>query len=124
AAPQLRPAAQRPRLGSLAPRPRAGTRRRKPQERLRRPGVGFSTPAPSIDQVSTKKPLSPFHEGEIPVVRIAATEERVLNVPASPESVYAFFSRPETLCQAMASVERCERLPDDRVRWVLAEKVD
>ena len=24
----------------------------------------------------------------------------------------------------MASVERCERLPDNQVRWVLEEKVD
>lgn len=56
--------------------------------------------------------------------RIAATEERVLTVQASPETVYAFFSSPEQLGQAMASVERCERLPGDRVRWVLAEKVD
>jgi uncharacterized membrane protein len=58
------------------------------------------------------------------VVRIAATEERVLIVPASPETVYAFFSSPEQLGKAMNSVERCERLPDGTVRWVLAEKVD
>jgi uncharacterized membrane protein len=58
------------------------------------------------------------------MVRIAATEQRVLNVAASPEEVYAFFSSPETLARAMDSVERCERLPDNRVRWVLAEKVD
>jgi uncharacterized membrane protein len=58
------------------------------------------------------------------MVRIAATEERVLSVPASPEQVYAFFSRPEELARAMGSVERCERLPMNRVRWVLAEKVD
>ena len=58
------------------------------------------------------------------MVRIAATEERVLNVPASPESVYAFFSRPEALSEAMGSVERCERLEGNRVRWLLEEKVD
>jgi uncharacterized membrane protein len=58
------------------------------------------------------------------VVRIAATEERVLTVQASPETVYAFFSSPEKLSQAMASVERCERLPGNTVRWVLEEKVD
>jgi uncharacterized membrane protein len=58
------------------------------------------------------------------MVKIAATEERVLRVQASPERVYAFFSRPEELSQAMASVERCERLPGNRVRWVLDEKVD
>lgn len=58
------------------------------------------------------------------MVRIAATEERVLDVAASPAQVYAFFSRPEALGQAMASVERCERLEGNRVRWVLAEKVD
>jgi uncharacterized membrane protein len=58
------------------------------------------------------------------MVRIAATEERVLRVQASPERVYAFFSRPEELSQAMASVERCERLPESRVHWVLEEKVD
>jgi uncharacterized membrane protein len=58
------------------------------------------------------------------MVRIAATEERVFQVQASPECVYAFFSRPEELSQAMASVERCERLPGNRVRWVLEEKVD
>ncbi len=58
------------------------------------------------------------------MVRIAATEERVLNVPASPETVYAFFSRPEALSEAMGSVERCERLEGNRVRWLLEEKVD
>src|SRR3954454_5936517 len=58
------------------------------------------------------------------MVRIAATEERVLTVQASPEAVYAFFSRPEALSAVMASVERCERLPGNHVRWVLQEKVD
>lgn len=58
------------------------------------------------------------------MVRIAATEERVLTVQASPETVYAFFSRPEALSAVMTSVERCERLPDNQVRWVLEEKAD
>jgi uncharacterized membrane protein len=58
------------------------------------------------------------------MVRIAASEERVLRVTATPQSVYAFFSNPEELCGAMASVERCERLTENRVRWVLEEKVD
>jgi uncharacterized membrane protein len=58
------------------------------------------------------------------MVRIAATEERMLTVEASPETVYDFFSQAEKLSQAMASVERCERLPGNRVRWVLREKVD
>lgn len=55
---------------------------------------------------------------------ISATEECVLTVTANPEEVYAFFSRPERLSQAMDSVERCEMLPGNRVRWVLQEKVD
>lgn len=55
---------------------------------------------------------------------ISATEEVTLTVKASAEEVYAFFSRPELLCQAMDAVERCEVLPDNRVRWVLHEKVD
>jgi uncharacterized membrane protein len=58
------------------------------------------------------------------VVRIAATEERVLTVQASPATVYAFFSSPQELSRAMASVERCELLPGNTVRWVLEEKVD
>jgi uncharacterized membrane protein len=58
------------------------------------------------------------------MVRIAATEERVFTVEASPETVYDFFSQAEKLSQAMASVERCELLPGNRVRWVLQEKVD
>src|SRR4051794_6193326 len=58
------------------------------------------------------------------MVRIAATEERMLTVPASPETVYAFFSSPEKIGQAMGSVQRCELLPDNAVRWVLEEKVD
>src|SRR4051794_35520985 len=52
------------------------------------------------------------------------TAEQTLTVPADPATAYAFFSRPERLSQAMGSVERCEMLPDRRVRWVLAEKVD
>ena len=58
------------------------------------------------------------------MVRIAATEERVLTVQASPATVYSFFSSPEELCRAMTSVERCELLPGNTVRWLLAEKVD
>lgn len=58
------------------------------------------------------------------MARISASEEQVLRVQAGPERVYAFFSQPEELSRAMTSVERCERLPDGRVRWVLAEKVD
>jgi uncharacterized membrane protein len=58
------------------------------------------------------------------MARIAASEERILTVPASPETVYAFFSRPEEIRTVMASVERCERLPDNTVHWVLEEKVD
>src|SRR4051794_6801899 len=58
------------------------------------------------------------------MVRIAATEERVFTVQASPETVYAFFSLPESLGEVMGSVERCERLPGNNVRWVLEEKVD
>jgi uncharacterized membrane protein len=58
------------------------------------------------------------------MVRIAATEERVLMVDASPAKVYDFFSRPELLGQVMAAVEHCERLPANQVRWVLKEKVD
>jgi uncharacterized membrane protein len=58
------------------------------------------------------------------VVRIAATEERVLTVQASPATVYAFFSSPQELSRSMASVERCEQLPGNTVRWVLEEKVD
>jgi uncharacterized membrane protein len=58
------------------------------------------------------------------MVRITAMEEQVLTVKASPERVYAFFSRPEQLSQAMASIEHCELLPGGKVRWVLEEKVD
>jgi uncharacterized membrane protein len=58
------------------------------------------------------------------MVRIAATEERVFTVEAGPETVYDFFSQAEKLSRVMASVERCERLPGNRVRWVLQEKVD
>jgi uncharacterized membrane protein len=60
----------------------------------------------------------------MPMFKISATEEQVLTVTANPEAVYAFFSEPERLSQAMASVERCETLPDRKVRWVLEEKVD
>ena len=56
--------------------------------------------------------------------KICATEEQVLTVTADPEAVYTFFSRPERLSRAMASVERCELLPENKVHWVLEEKVD
>lgn len=55
---------------------------------------------------------------------IAATEETVLTVKASPSEAYAFFSQPEQFSQAMDCVERCEVLPDKQVRWVFQEKVD
>jgi uncharacterized membrane protein len=58
------------------------------------------------------------------VAFISATEEIVLAVKASPAEVYAFFSQPELLSQAMDAVERCEPLADNKVRWVLQEKVD
>lgn len=56
--------------------------------------------------------------------KISATEEHIFAVPADPEEVYAFFSEPQRLSRAMASVELCELLPDRKVRWVLEEKVD
>lgn len=56
--------------------------------------------------------------------KISAIEEQTLTVAAAPEAVYAFFSRPESLSQAMASVERWEILPGNRVHWVLEEKAD
>jgi uncharacterized membrane protein len=55
---------------------------------------------------------------------IAATEEQMLTVTAAPDQVYAFFAQPRNLCDALGSVERCDVLPDGRVHWVLAEKVD
>jgi uncharacterized membrane protein len=55
---------------------------------------------------------------------ISATEEQVLTVAAGPDEVYAFFSQPEQLGEALGSVERCEIQPEGRVRWVLAEQVD
>jgi carbon monoxide dehydrogenase subunit G len=58
------------------------------------------------------------------MAQIAATEEQVFNVPASPERVYAFFTALDQLRAATPGVERCEQLPDGRVRWVLEEKVD
>jgi uncharacterized membrane protein len=58
------------------------------------------------------------------VTKIAATEEQVFTVPASPEEVYAFFLNPDRLREALACVEHHEVLPDDRVRWVFEEKVD
>src|SRR5438876_12288651 len=56
--------------------------------------------------------------------KITATEEQIFNVGASPAEAYAFFSRLDKLRQATPGVERCEPLPDGRVRWVLEEKVD
>ena len=58
------------------------------------------------------------------MAKIAATEEQVFRVPASPEQVYAFFTAPDKLRDATPGVERCEPLADGRVRWVLEEKVD
>jgi hypothetical protein len=58
------------------------------------------------------------------VAKIAATEERVFAVPASPRESYAFFSDPERLFRASAGVERYQVLPGGRVRWVLEEKVE
>ena len=58
------------------------------------------------------------------MAKIAATEERVLNVQASLEKTYAFFSQAEQFRHAVAGVERCEILPDRKVRWVLEEKRD
>jgi carbon monoxide dehydrogenase subunit G len=58
------------------------------------------------------------------VTRIAATEEQVFNVPASPDRVYAFFADLDKVREITPGVERCERLTDGRVRWVLEEKVD
>jgi uncharacterized membrane protein len=56
------------------------------------------------------------------MAKIAVTEERVLHVKAGREEAYAFFSQPERLKQAMVGLERCEILPEGRVRWVLEEK--
>ncbi len=55
--------------------------------------------------------------------KIATTEERQLEVAASPAEVYAFFSRLESLSEVMEGVERFEALPEGQVRWVLEEKV-
>lgn len=56
------------------------------------------------------------------MAKIAVTEERTLHVQASPEEVYAFFSQPQRLQQAIVGLERYELLPEGRVRWVLEEK--
>jgi carbon monoxide dehydrogenase subunit G len=58
------------------------------------------------------------------VAKITATEEQVFNVPVSPDRVYAFFADLEKVREITPGVERCERLPDGRVRWVLEEKID
>jgi carbon monoxide dehydrogenase subunit G len=57
------------------------------------------------------------------VTKIAATEEKVFKVAASPEEVYTFFSELETLREAMTGVESCEVLPEGLVHWVLKEQV-
>jgi carbon monoxide dehydrogenase subunit G len=56
------------------------------------------------------------------VTKIAATEEQVFQVAASPQEVYAFFSDVETLCATMTGVERYEVLPGGKVHWVLKEQ--
>src|SRR5262245_3434494 len=58
------------------------------------------------------------------MAKIAATEERVFQVPTTPERVYAFFTDLDQVREITPGVERCERLADGRVRWVLLEKVD
>jgi len=58
------------------------------------------------------------------MTRIAATEEQVFLVTASPEQAYAFFADLDTLRQATPGVQRCEMLPGGRVRWVLEEKTE
>jgi len=58
------------------------------------------------------------------MTKIAATEEQTFQVPASPEKVYAFFSQPEQVRQAMVGLEKCEFRSQNTVRWVLSEKVD
>ena len=58
------------------------------------------------------------------MTRIAATEEQVFNVAASPDRVYAFFADLDKVREITPGVERCERLTDGRVRWVLEEKID
>jgi uncharacterized membrane protein len=58
------------------------------------------------------------------MTRIAASEERVLCVPTTPEKAYAFFFEPEQMRQAMDGVERCDVLEAGKVHWVLEEKRD
>jgi uncharacterized membrane protein len=58
------------------------------------------------------------------MAKISATEQRVLQVTTSPQKVYAFFSQPEQLCQAMDGVESFETLEGGKVHWVLEEKRD
>jgi carbon monoxide dehydrogenase subunit G len=58
------------------------------------------------------------------MTRIAATEEQVFTVAASPERVYAYFTDLDKMRETIPGVERCQQLPDGRVRWVLEEKVD
>ena len=58
------------------------------------------------------------------MTRISVTEERTIDIPASPAKVYAFFSNPKELSKAMDGVQRCELMGDGKVRWVLAESSD
>lgn len=58
------------------------------------------------------------------MAKITANEEQVFHVAASPDRVYAFFTDLDKIRDITPGVERCERLPDGRVRWVLEEKVD
>jgi len=57
------------------------------------------------------------------MTKIAAIEEQVFEVAASPDEAYAFFSQLETLREATEGVECCEVLPGGRVHWVLEEKI-
>jgi len=56
------------------------------------------------------------------VTKIAATEEQVFQIPASPQEVYAFFTDLEALCETLTGVKRYELLPGSKVHWVLEEK--
>lgn len=58
------------------------------------------------------------------MAKIAATEQRVLKVTTSPQQVYAFFSQPEQLSQAMDGVQSFEALEGNKIHWVLEEKRD
>ena len=58
------------------------------------------------------------------MAKISASEDRVVQVNASPEKAYAFFADPEQLGQAFEDLERCQPLGDGKVRWVFEEKND